>query len=281
MNNKYLTKVKRFFQFGNRTFKDYKLFIEKSKSNGFKFAPLKEFIKQKESNEKIIGIRHDVDSELDHALKIAKIEYDLGIRTTYYVLHTASYFYKNIHREILNDNLIKKLKYLQDTLGHEIGLHIDLMPIEIVYKKDPINYIKNLIILLKNNGINIIGVAPHGNLFHHIYRSKYIIKNKENINNIFADPYIIFDVKMFDIDYEAYSLPHDIYFSDARFIKNKRWDFSCIEDDFFEKNGRTIILAHTIHWAPSKFYYFTVNLILTVRYFFRYLSEYIKYKRAK
>ena len=60
----------------------------------------------------------------------------------------------------------------------------------------------------------------------------------------------LFDIKMFNVGYEAYSLEHDTYFSDAKFIGNKRWNFSCIDDDFFNKSGRTIILTHTIHWAP-------------------------------
>jgi len=281
MKNKILSKIRKFFYYGNRNFADYVKFLYKAKSNGFEFVPLMAFLNKRVPNEKIIGLRHDVDSELNHALKIAKIEHDLGIKSTYFVLHTASYFYKEISSGIINNKLIKKLLYLQDTLGHEIGLHIDLMPIEIVYKKDPVIYVKNLIGLLREKGINIIGVAPHGNLFHHVYRQKYIIEHKEFNNNIFADPYIHFDVKIFNVDYEAYSLDRDIYYSDAKFIDNMRWDFSFIDDDFYKKNGRTIILTHTIHWAPSKMYYYTVNFTLTVQYFFRYLSEYIKYMRSK
>lgn len=279
--NKYLTKVKRFFHFGDRSFNDYKIFIEKAQNHGFEFVPLKSFRKQKVSTEKIIGLRHDVDSNLNHAIKIAKIEHALGVKSTYFVLHTAKYFYENILENTLNKNLIKKLQYLQNDLGHEIGLHTDLMPIEIIYKKDPINYVINIITLLRENGIKIVGIAPHGNLFHHIYRKKYIIGNEEKKNNIFADPYTDFDVKMFNIDYEAYSLTHDKYLSDASFLNNKRWDFSYVDDDFFKNNGRTIISTHPIHWAQSKFYYFSINFMLTVRYFFSYVNEFFMYKRSK
>lgn len=281
MSNKYINKIKKFFQFGNRTFKNYRLFIEKAKNNDFEFIPLMEFVKHRVPDEKLIGLRHDVDSELNHALKIAKIEHDAGVKATYFVRHTASYFHKNISSNKINDKLLKKLKYLQNTLGHEIGLHTDLMPIEFIYKKDPVLFVKELINLLKDNGINIVGIAPHGNLFHHIYRQKYIVKNKEIKNSIFVDPYIEFNKQMFNVSYEAYSLEHDKYFSDARFIDNKRWDFSCIEESFFKNNGRIIILTHTIHWASSKFYYFTINFILTIRYFLSYVNEYFKYKRSK
>lgn len=279
--NKYLNKVKRFFHFGNRTFVEYKNFLEKAKNSGFEFVPLRDFLEPRVPNEKIIGLRHDVDTELDHALKIAKIEHDAGIKATYFILHTTGYYSKDISKQKISRKLIGKLLYLQNTLGHEIGLHTDLMPIEIVYKQNPVNYLKKLLVHLRSNGINIMGVAPHGNLFHHIYRGKYSSVHTEIKNiNIFANPCVKFDVHIFDLDYEAYSLDYDVYFSDAQFINNKRWDFSCIENTFFKRNGRTIILTHTIHWAPSSFYYFTVNFLLTVRYFFSYIGEYIRYRRT-
>lgn len=273
--------MKRFFQFGNRTFEDYSNFLKKAKANGFEFVPLREFLFPKEPNERKIGLRHDVDSELNHALKIARIEHAAGIKSTYFILHTAGYYYKDISKDKINERLIEKLVYLQNILGHEIGLHTDLMPIELVYKKDPDEYLKNILIHLRNNGINITGVAPHGNLFHHLYKRKYMDSDLEiKNNNLFADPSREFDMKMFNLDYEAYNLDEDIYFSDAQFINYKRWDFSCIENNFFKKNGRTIILTHTIHWAPSRVYYFTINFFLTVRYFFSYIIEYINYRRS-
>jgi len=281
MNNKYLNKIQRFFHFGNRSFKAYKNFIEHAKASGFEFVPLKEMVKEKETNEKLIGLRHDVDSELKHALKIAKIEHDAGIQATYFIRHTAKYFYTDMNSDKFNKTLIEKLLYLQNTLGHEIGLHTDLMPIEMIYKKDPVVYMNDLVDLLKSKGIHIVGIAPHGNLFRHIYRKKHLIEKKPALNNLFTDPYAAIDLSILNIDYEAYSLKHDYYFSDSRFINNKRWDFSYLTDDFYNTNGRIIILTHTIHWAPSKLYYFTINFMRTVRYFFSYIKEYINYRKSR
>jgi hypothetical protein len=281
MNNKYLRKIKLFFQFGNRTFNDYRMFIEKAKTNGFKFVPLVYFTKPSGPTDKIIGMRHDVDSELNHALKIAKIEFDAGIKATYFVLHTAKYFCDDIATGKLKADLVEKLLYLQNTLGHEIGLHVDMMPIEIVYKKNPDTYVNDLIAKLENQGIRIHGIAPHGNLFQHIYRKPFLKKDQEHINNIFANPYKQFDVKQWNLEYEAYSLNHDTYFSDARFVNAKRWDFSCIDDNFYKNNSRTIILTHTIHWAPGKLYYFTVNFMITIGYFLNYAKEYLLYRKSK
>lgn len=281
MVKKYIFKIKKFFQFGNRTFNDYAQFLETAKANGCTFSPLKDFIKPRIDGEKLIGLRHDVDSELDHALKIAKIEHDLEVKATYYVLHTAKYFYKDIEANLLQKGLIEKLLYLQNTLGHEIGLHIDLMPIEVVYKKDPLVYTQNLVSFLRSKGLNIVGVAPHGNLFKDIYRKKHSIEGKEFINGVFADPYRIFQPSQVNVSYEAYNLPHDRYYSDAMFINNARWDFTKIKENFFNESGRTIILTHTIHWAPSVLYYFTINFSITVKYFLTYLKEYLKYKKSK
>lgn len=280
MTPSFIIKIFRFFHFGKRKFTDYKNFLEKAQKSGFVFVPLKELANSKIQHEKVIGIRHDVDNDLDHAFKIAKIEHDLGIKSTYLILHTSKFFFKDISKGKINESLIKKLQFLQNSLGHEIGIHMDLMPIEIIYKKNPFEYLKNLIDLLRSNEINIKGVSPHGNLFKNIYKSKFYDPNKKILNNnIFANPYIEFNVKMFNLDYEAYSLEFENYFSDAKFIANKRWDFSNVQDSFFLKKGTTIILIHTIHWAESKFNYFTFNLMLTVIYFYSYIVEFIKYKR--
>ncbi|MFQ5650634.1 MAG: hypothetical protein ACE5IY_11890 [bacterium] len=282
--NKYLAKIRRFFYYGNRSLQDYGKFLDEAKNHGFRFAPLKEFVKKREHNENIIGLRHDVDCSIDQAFKIAEIEHNANIQATYFVLHTAKYFYQDISKNILNKKLLKKLTHLQNNLGHEIGLHVDLMPIEFNHKKDPFMYLRRLLDCLKKKGINVVGVSPHGNLFHHLYRKANLVPTKDIKNDIFVNPYIEFDLKKFNLSYEAYSLDHDIYYSDASFIDQKRWDFSAIEKSFFtvsESNKRTIISTHPIHWANSKLHYFTINFILTIEYCFRYLAEYHQYRRAK
>ena len=86
MPNKIVIKLKKFFEFGNRTFDDYFQFLESARSSGFQLVPLKEFIKKKEAGEKSIGLRHDVDASIDWAIKLAVMENKQGIRSTYFVV---------------------------------------------------------------------------------------------------------------------------------------------------------------------------------------------------
>lgn len=279
-----LNKLNRFFYFGNRTFLDYQNFLREAKNNNFIFLPLKEFVNERSNTPKnIIGLRHDVDCDIDHCIKIARIEHEEGVKATYFMLHTAKYFFDDIKSRQLNKHLIEKLKYIQDDLGHEIGIHSDLMPIELIYKLNPDNYLLEIIELLQESGINIQGIAGHGNLFKHLYKENFLKSNEKVRNkNIYANPHKEFYCNKFGLSYEAYSLDHDLFIGDADFPNNKRWDFSNLNKDFYVfKEDRIIILIHTAHWAYSKLNYYTINFIIITKYFLRYLLEFIKYKRSK
>lgn len=63
-----------------------------------------------------VVLRHDVDHNLEHALRFARWEAQRGIRATYYVLPTAWYW-----DEPETPALIRGIA----ALGHEIGIHQD------------------------------------------------------------------------------------------------------------------------------------------------------------
>ena len=67
-----------------------------------------------------IHLRHDIDNDLDKALKLAKLEKQLGVKSTYFVL-LSTQFYNIAAKECRNKVL--KIK----SLGHDIGLHFDEM----------------------------------------------------------------------------------------------------------------------------------------------------------
>lgn len=62
--------------------------------------------------------RHDIDISVDAALATAKIEFEEGIQTTYFI-HPHNEFYNLLEKE--TSDKIFKIK----ELGHEIGLHFD------------------------------------------------------------------------------------------------------------------------------------------------------------
>lgn len=64
-------------------------------------------------------LRHDIDNSLSAALKMARIERDLGIKSTYFVLFSSRFY------NVLEGNNVFTLKQISK-LGHEVGLHYDV-----------------------------------------------------------------------------------------------------------------------------------------------------------
>lgn len=68
--------------------------------------------------ERCVILRHDIDYDPIKAVKIAEIEKDKGISSTYFVLITSDFY--NIYSEKNNTYFQTLMSY-----GHEIGLHFD------------------------------------------------------------------------------------------------------------------------------------------------------------
>lgn len=67
-----------------------------------------------EKNDNVAIIRHDIDKKPQNALKIAEIENDLGIESTFY--------FRTIP-EVFNVEIMKKIH----SMGHEIGFHYEVL----------------------------------------------------------------------------------------------------------------------------------------------------------
>jgi hypothetical protein len=67
-----------------------------------------------ESNKKNIIFRHDVDRKIDMALKMARMEFEMNIRATYYFRYIP---------EVFKPSIIQKIK----ELNHEIGYHYEVL----------------------------------------------------------------------------------------------------------------------------------------------------------
>jgi len=79
----------------------------------YKIVPFCEF---PTADVQYILLRHDIDYSLPAALKMAQIEKNLGIKSTYFVLLSTKFY--NI-REERDMHILKEIS----RLGHEIGLH--------------------------------------------------------------------------------------------------------------------------------------------------------------
>ena len=96
------------------TYDAYRKLIHLLEKNKYSFCSYENYPR----SEQCVIMRHDIDYSLEQAVKLARVEAELGIRSTYFVLLTSDFYnpassnsYRDLH-EILN-------------LGHHIGLHFD------------------------------------------------------------------------------------------------------------------------------------------------------------
>ena len=106
-------------------------------------------------NGNFLLLRHDVDYTPKAALQIAKLEADMGIKATYFVLFSSPYY------NLFNSEYILFPKKLAE-MGHEVGLHYDLEVFETFTNKSPIELLSLEIDTLSTlTGIEVKSIAMH------------------------------------------------------------------------------------------------------------------------
>ena len=229
-----------------------------SKSGRFKIVTLNEFNKTTSKDKIVIALRYDIDDNINAAVKFAYREHKYGIRSTYFALHTATYYGKFIDKKFVRyDNIIFYLKKMQNAFGHEIGLHNDLLTLQIMYEIPPKEYLKNELAFLRGNAIQIDGTAYHGSPYCYLYHYSNVffwldwpnseqyefVKKGYNTIKIEKD-----SLCNYDLDYEAGMLNQDYFFSDANFVDNKRWNMKMVNLDTIKPGKKVIIMLHPQHW---------------------------------
>jgi len=137
----------------NFTLDHYNHCIQLSKEKDFVFFKMSEADKA-DLCEKSIVLRHDIDTQLDVAVKMAEIESNLAVSSTFFVrFHSHSY----------NPMCIKDARKIQRiaNLGHEIGLHYepDYYTLLGMHFNDFVKYELDLLAAICGNSIRC--VAPH------------------------------------------------------------------------------------------------------------------------
>jgi len=92
------------------TLKIYRELLESLLRQGFFFQTFAGFIK--ETGDRVVILRHDIDRRPENALVFAEIERDFGIRGTYYF---------RIVSEAWDEEIIRKVY----EMGHEVGYHYE------------------------------------------------------------------------------------------------------------------------------------------------------------
>ena len=96
------------------TYKAYERLIGNLRNHGYQTVSYDNW----EKAQRCVILRHDIDYDLDKAVKLAKIEMDLGVKSTYFVLLTSDFY------NVFSKNAGDSLRTLKDC-GHTIGLHFD------------------------------------------------------------------------------------------------------------------------------------------------------------
>lgn len=96
------------------TLEKYAQLCETIRRLNYPVRTVQEFLKSGQPKENSILLRHDVDRQMGAALRMAELEADFGLRSTYYVRKQPSVFKP------------EAIKHLH-VLGHEVGYHYEVL----------------------------------------------------------------------------------------------------------------------------------------------------------
>lgn len=199
----------------------------------------------------VIGLRHDVDdnnNSLDTAVKIARWEAARCYRSTYFILHTASYW---------NSETFLRAKLEEIALqGHEIGIHANAIADALTNGGHPDDILYEALETLRGWGHPVIGVAPHGDELCRIARFVSDEMFVECARPEMGEPDRVLwhegrelalsptSLAEFGLLYETYRLPKGDYLSDT----GGEWSQPL---DGLHGNGQLHVLQHPDWWSDA------------------------------
>lgn len=96
------------------TYRAYRELLYLLRDNGYVFQ---DYHNYQESSRCVI-LRHDIDESIEIAQRMARLEQEEGVRSTYFVLLSGSFYNAASKRSLAGLRAIQQM-------GHEIGLHFD------------------------------------------------------------------------------------------------------------------------------------------------------------
>jgi uncharacterized protein YeeX (DUF496 family) len=164
-------------------------------------------------------LRHDVDSSLKAAFKMAKVERELGIISTFFVLLSSRLY------NVFDEKHFFFLKRISD-MGHEIGLHYDL----IRYKSYG-HPLKETLLTEINILERLIGKKVYSIASHNPFLSDDPFKSISNYTNAYA---LIKDDDIF-------------YVSDSC----RAWQIEDVHILITKNPKKVQLLIHPSHWTEN------------------------------
>ena len=96
------------------TYNSYRNLIYLLRGNGYAITSYHTW----QETDRCVILRHDIDTSLEKAVELARVEQELGVSSTYFVLLTSDFY--NTASKVS----VEKLRAIQ-SMGHELGLHFD------------------------------------------------------------------------------------------------------------------------------------------------------------
>jgi len=91
----------------------YRELLEAAKDGGYDFAS---FDRHPRAGD--VFLRHDIDLSLEAALEMARLEHELGVRATYFLMTTSTFYNLDSHVGLYTQRQLRQW-------GHAVGLHPD------------------------------------------------------------------------------------------------------------------------------------------------------------
>lgn len=240
---------------GKYTWKDYQKLLNELSKQKYRVLPLREFMKDRSTDKVVIGLRHDSDHHPLKALQMAEIEKNAGIRSSYFLLHSAKYYGAVRNGIMVRNGAIDNLAMQLHEMGFEVGIHRDLFNIMWNHHFDPRSFMKEEVSYYRGLGIPVTGTAAHGD--------RTTIGRKLNERWIFSEfgktgvfvlngtsyPYGEYAVRDFGVEYEAYLLKYKAYVSDTA---GKPVEEMIEALARLSPGTRCVILIHPEHWGKPE-----------------------------
>ena len=98
------------------SYRGYEILIKTLKVCGYVFADYHNYA----ASSQCVILRHDIDNSIEKAFRLAELEENVGVKSTYFVLMTSDFYNPSSKKSL------EGLRKIQEC-GHEIGLHFDEM----------------------------------------------------------------------------------------------------------------------------------------------------------
>ncbi|MEM7095222.1 MAG: hypothetical protein AAF567_19645 [Actinomycetota bacterium] len=128
----------------------------------YRFVPYRDYSLASVDDDAVTAlIRHDVDGDIVAAREMARIEAEYGIRSTYFVLHTAPY------HATFEDGVVHRYEevaelYLEiQDLGHEIAIHSDPLGLYQDFGLDGAAGLVDELEWMRSRGLRVVGTLAH------------------------------------------------------------------------------------------------------------------------